>query len=162
MGLILGVRAFFKALREPEKAQEFVDDKPKEVPAVEFTDKSHLRLLTMLQQSSRLVDFLMEDIAAYDDAQVGAAVRKIHEDSRQCLEELVTIRSVIDENEGATITVPRGYDPIKLKVVGHVRGEPPFVGVVIHKGWEAHKSSLPQKVGKQLGKVISPAEIEVS
>lgn len=161
MGLMLGVRAFFKALKDPEKAQEFVDDKPKEVPAVEFADRSHLRLLTMLQQSSRLVDFLMEDVTSYDDAQVGAAVRKIHEDSRQCLEELVTIRSVIDENEGATITVPKGYDPTKLKVVGHVRGEPPFVGIVTHKGWKAHKCSLPKKVGEHLSEVISPAEVEV-
>lgn len=161
MGLMLGVRAFFKALKEPEKAQAFVADKPKELPAVECADKSHLRLLSMLQQSSRLVDFLMEDIDAYDDAQVGAAVRKIHADSRQCLEDLVTIRAVVDENEGAKMTVPKGYDPAKIKVVGHARGEPPFVGTVVHKGWKAHKTSLPKKVGEQFGEVISPAEVEV-
>lgn len=163
MGLMLGVRAFFKALKEPEKAQAFVADKPKEIPAaVDNADRSHLRLLSMLQQSSRLVDFLMENIDAYDDAQVGAAVRKIHADSRQCLEDLVTVRALLDENEGAKITVPKGYDPSKIKVVGHARGEPPFVGVVVHKGWKAYKCSLPKKVGEQLGDVICPAEVEVS
>ncbi|MEP7353715.1 MAG: DUF2760 domain-containing protein, partial [Acidobacteriota bacterium] len=34
-----------------------------------------VQILGILQRESRLVDFLMEDIGAYDDAQVGAAVR---------------------------------------------------------------------------------------
>jgi hypothetical protein len=35
-----------------------------------MADYSHLRLLGYLQQGSRLVDFLKEDISAFSDAQV--------------------------------------------------------------------------------------------
>src|SRR5581483_11898321 len=44
-----------------------------------------LRLLTLLQREGRLVDFLLEDIQAYDDAQVGAAVRDIHQKCQAAL-----------------------------------------------------------------------------
>ena len=37
-----------------------------------------LRLLALLQQEGRLVDFLEEDLAPYSDVQVGSAVRAIH------------------------------------------------------------------------------------
>src|SRR5438128_2631443 len=40
-----------------------------------------LRMLILLQREGRLVDFLLEDINAYSNDQVGAAVRDIH---RQC------------------------------------------------------------------------------
>jgi len=36
-----------------------------------------LQILTILQRDSRVVDFLMEDIASYSDDQVGAAVREL-------------------------------------------------------------------------------------
>ena len=40
------------------------------------------RFLAILQRDSRLIDFLQEDIAAYSDDQIGAAVREIHDQSR--------------------------------------------------------------------------------
>lgn len=159
MGLIIAFRTFLKALKEPKKAQEFLDEAPKK--QIEQSDQSHLRLLAILQQSGRLIDFLKEDIASFTDAQVGAAVRKIHQDCGKSLEDVVTIRPVLDENEGATIKVVPGYDPSTIKVVGKVKGEPPFSGILVHKGWKAHKRSLPKKLGEQSNEVISPAEIEV-
>lgn len=161
MGLLLAFKAFFVALKDPQRAEEFVNKKSKDKPAIESHEQSHLRLLSMLQQSSRLIDFLKEDISAFDDAQVGAAVRKIHEDCSKCLEDIVTIRPLMDQNEGMKINVPQGYDPSKIKVVGKVKGEPPFSGILIHKGWKAHKRSLPKKVGEQSTEVICPAEVEV-
>lgn len=160
MGLGLAFKAFIKAFKEPEKAQQFVDDAaaPKQL---ETADQSHLRLLNYLQQMSRLIDFLKEDIAGFNDAQVGAAVRKIHQDCAQALEELVTIRPLKDEQEGATIQVPKGYNPAEIKVVGKVKGEPPFTGVLIHRGWKAQKRSLPKKTGEQTPEVICPAEVEI-
>lgn len=161
MGLLLACKAFIKALKDPKKAESFIASAPLQLPVRESADLSHLRLLTLLQQSSRLVDFLKEDIAAYSDAQVGAAVRKIHGDSSKCLEEVVTLRPVLEESEGAKITVPSGYDPSKIKVVGKVKGEPPFAGTLVHKGWKAHKRSLPKQVGEQTSDVVWPAEVEV-
>ncbi len=46
-----------------------------------------LRLLALLQQEGRLIDFLEEDIEPYSDAQVGAAVRAIHAGCRKALHE---------------------------------------------------------------------------
>lgn len=163
MSLSIAIKAFFKAWREPEKALKFLQDEPLKLPEKipEQADQSHLRLLAFLQQSGRLIDFLKEDIASIDDAQVGAAVRKIHQDCAKSLEELVTIRPVMSEHEGASIRVPQGYDPASIKVVGKVKGEPPFTGVLVHKGWKAHKRSLPKKIGEQHNDVICPAEVEV-
>ena len=158
MGLGLAIKAFLKAFQDPKQAQEFVEGKPKQI---ESQDQAHLRLLSILQHSGRLIDFLKEDITNYSDAQVGAAVRKIHQDCGKSLEDAVTIRPIMEENEGASVKVAPGYDPSAIKVVGKVKGEPPFTGVLVHKGWKAHKRSLPKKIGEQHNDVISPAEIEV-
>ena len=160
MGLGLAFKAFIKAFKEPEKGQQFIDEvtSPKQI---ETSDQSHLRLLYYLQQASRLIDFLKEDIAAFNDAQVGAAVRKIHHDCAQALEELVTIRPLKDEQEGAAVQVPKGYNPAEIKIVGKVKGEPPFTGVLIHRGWKAQKRSLPKRTGEQASDVICPAEVEI-
>lgn len=158
MSIALAFKAFMKAWKSPQKAQEFLSEAPK---LVDSTDASHIRLLGILQQSGRLVDFLKEDITGYTDEQIGAAVRKIHEDCGKSLEEIVTIRPLMDEAEGASIRVPAGYDPLSIKVVGKVKGEPPYQGTLVHKGWKAHKRSLPKKVGDQVTDVIFPAEIEV-
>lgn len=158
MSLGLAVKSFFKAWKNPEKAKEFLKDSQKEI---EQHDISHLRLLTLLQQSGRLIDFLKEDISEFNDAQVGAAVRKIHQDCAKSLEDLVTIRPVMSEKEGTKINVPKGYDAAAIKIVGNVKGEPPFSGRIVHRGWKAHKRSLPKNMGEQSLDVICPAEIEV-
>jgi hypothetical protein len=160
MGLGLAFKAFIKAFKEPEKAQQFVEETapPKQL---ETADQSHLRLLYYLQQAGRLIDFLKEDISSFSDAQVGAAVRKIHQDCAQTMEELVTIRPLKDEQEGSTIQVSKGYNPAEIKVVGKVKGEPPFTGILVHRGWKAQKRSLPKKTGEQTPEVICPAEVEV-
>lgn len=160
MRLWLAFKAFIKAFKQPERAQQFLDDKIP-VKQVETSDQSHLRLLHYLQQSGRLIDFFKEDIGAFNDAQVGAAVRKIHQDCAQIIEELVTIRPLKDEQEGTTIQIPKGYNPSEIKVVGKVKGEPPFTGILVHRGWKAQKRSLPKKSGEQALEVICPAEVEV-
>lgn len=162
MRLWLAIKAFFKALSEPKKAQLFLEELPPAADIFVEQDQSHLRLLALLQQSGRLIDFLKEDISAFSDTQVGAAVRKIHQECSQSLEDLVTIRPVMDENEGAKIKVVAGYDPSLIKIVGHLKGEFPLTGKIIHRGWKAHKRSLPKKVGEQSNDILCPAEVEVN
>lgn len=153
MKIVNAFKAFFNALREPQI------ELPAQTPPSEAT---HLRLLAILQQSSRLLDFLKEDISAFSDAQVGAAVRKIHQDCSQSLEELVTIRPIFQEAEGATVQVTAGYNPAEIKIIGKGHTEPPLKGKLVHKGWKAHKQSLPKKAGEQSSDILAPAEIEVS
>lgn len=158
MKLWLAAKTFLKALKEPQLAQEFIEGKKLELEAPE---SSHLRFLALMQQSGRLVDFLKEDIASFTDAQVGAAVRGIHQECSKLLEDYVTVRPLREENEGATVKIPQGYDSSTIKVVGKINGEPPFTGILVHKGWKAHKRSLPKKLGDQSVEVICPAEVEV-
>ena len=167
MAIWVAIKAFFKALRSPTSAKEWMQGadksveskKTKEEPKV---DPSHLRPLRLMQENGRLIDFLKEDIQPFSDAQVGAAVRKIHSDCGKMLEEMVTVRPVFEEAEGAVIQVPRGYDPSEIKVVGNVQGEPPFSGKLVHKGWRAAKRSLPKHVGELNEEVIVPAEVELT
>lgn len=163
MNLWLAIQAFFKTFKDPQGAQQFVEGvPPKQASApTEAQDPSHLRLLTLLQDSSRFVDFFKEDIQSYSDTQIGAAVRKIHADCSKCLEEYVTIRPLRDEEEGARISIPKEYDASQIKLVGQVKGEPPYVGTLVHKGWKAHKRSLPKKTGQLGSEIICPAEIEI-
>lgn len=162
MRLVLAIKAFFAALKDPTSAEKWLlPAPPKQKELAAAPDRSHLRFLSLLQDSSRLVDFLKEDLTSYDDAQVGAAARKVHEECGKCLEELVTLRPLMEEKEGSKITVPQGYDSAKIKVTGRVKGEPPFTGTLVHKGWKAHKLSLPKKIGEQTFEVICPAEIEI-
>jgi hypothetical protein len=160
MSLKQAFQAFFKAWREPEEAKKFLADSPQQIEAPQ--DSMHLRLLSYLQQAGRLVDFLKEDITQFSDAQVGAAVRKVHQDCNKLLEELVTIRPLRSEQEGSTLQIPKGYDPNEVKVVGQIKGEPPYTGILVHKGWKAHKRSLPKKTSRDSHcDIIHPAEVEV-
>ena len=51
-----------------------------------------LQILGILQRDSRLIDFLMEDISSYSDDQVGAAVRSLHDQSRDSLNRYLRLR----------------------------------------------------------------------
>lgn len=161
MRLWLAFKAFFKALSHPKEMQIFLSEKKEEKSVESPLENTHLRLLGMLQSSSRLIDFFKEEISSFSDAQVGAAVRQIHAAASKNLEEVVTIRPLLEENEGAAIMIHKGYNPSEYKVTGNVRGEPPFKGIVRHRGWKAHKISLPKQVGVINREVLAPAEIEV-
>lgn len=159
MRFLLAIKAFIKAWKEPAKAQIFLNESVKKQEST--TDHSHLRLLALLQQSGRLIDFFKEELQEFSDAQIGAAMRQIHKDCGESLEKLVTIRPLMPEKEGSTITVPKGYDPAAIKISGKVKGDPPYTGVLVHQGWKAHKHSLPQKMGEYASEIICPAEIEI-
>ena len=56
-----------------------------------------LRLLTLLQREGRLLDFFMEDVDGYNDAQIGAAVRDIHRSCRKALREHLVLEPVMSD-----------------------------------------------------------------
>ena len=130
------------------------------VPVAARPTDGALQMLGILQRDSRLIDFLMEDIAAYSDDQVGAAVREMHNQCRESLRRYVTLQPVIDGVEGTFAKAPAG-DPNAVKFVGNVPATPPSGGTLRHKGWRAAKVDLPALAGKQDANIIAPAEIEV-
>ena len=81
-------------------------------------DAEIVSFLAMLQARGRLVDFLMDDINAYDDAQVGAAARVVHAGCKTALLEHFQIFPVRAESEGSTVQVAAGYSPGRVPTAG--------------------------------------------
>jgi hypothetical protein len=120
-----------------------------------------LQLLSLLQREGRLVDFLQQEIASFSDADVGAAARVVHEGCRKALRAHASIEPVRQEAEGARVTLAAGFPPDEVKLVGDVKGEPPYAGVLRHRGWRASNVELPQIVGGHDVRILAPAEVEL-
>ena len=121
-----------------------------------------ITLLAALQREARLVDFVQEPLAGYSDAQIGAAVRDIHRDCGTLFERIFALRPVVKEQEGADVEIPAGFDPNRWRLTGHVAGEPPFRGRLVHPGWEATICELPTWSGSAAAaRVVAPAEVEL-
>ncbi|MGH7787552.1 MAG: DUF2760 domain-containing protein [Candidatus Binatia bacterium] len=120
-----------------------------------------LRLLALLQQEGRLIDFLEEDIAPYNDAQVGAAVRAIHAGCRNALHQRMQISRIYAQEDGAPVEIAAGFEASQVRLTGNVHGAPPFRGVLQHGGWRASDVALPQGSGVD-PTVLAPAEVEIA
>ena len=79
--------------------------------------ESALQLLGLLQREARLVDFVMEDMSAYSDADVGAAARVVHDQCKKAITAHVTLERVRSEPEGNRVTVPAGFSASELRLV---------------------------------------------
>jgi hypothetical protein len=119
-----------------------------------------LQILSILQRDSRLIDFVMEDISGYDDEQVGAAVRSLHDQCREALGRYVKLAPVIDGVEG-TFTRAESAEAGAVKFIGNVPAGTPTAGTLRHKGWRAVKTDLPPLNPRQDATIVAPAEIEI-
>jgi hypothetical protein len=129
-------------------------------PAAARPSDGAVQILAILQRDSRLIDFVMEDIAPYSDEQVGVAVRSLHDQARDCLARYVSLQPVIDGVEG-TFTRPPTSDPATVKFIGNVPAGTPSGGVLRHRGWRAGKVDLPPIAPRQDTSIVAPAEIEI-
>ena len=135
--------------------------KPSENPPVESFDRA-VQMLALLQRDGRLIDFLSEDVSPYPDSQLGAAVRAIHSSCRQVLDRYLKLEPVISSDEDQPVTVPAGFDPATVKLLGNVVGQSPVKGLLRHRGWrvtEVRLPSLPQGAGRE---IVAPAEVEIT
>lgn len=130
-------------------------------PAVS-TRSDALTLLALLQREARLIDFLKEEITAYNDAQIGAAVRDVHRDAAAALERLFALRPVFEQTEGTEVAIPSTPDAARMRIVGNLAGQAPTRGRLQHGGWQATKIELPQFTGGgDSTRIITLAEVEV-
>ncbi|HEY1860283.1 MAG TPA: DUF2760 domain-containing protein [Gemmataceae bacterium] len=120
-----------------------------------------LRMLALLQREGRLLDFLLEDIRAYSDEQVGAAVRDIHRQCQAALHEHLALEPVLAKEEGAAIEVPPGFNPSAIRLTGNVTGQPPFKGTLQHHGWRVKEIKLTAPPEGQDEFILMPAEVEL-
>lgn len=169
------IKAFFRILSDASFASSVttqlttgkapatpVATKPAPAPAPAAPVRNDaLTLLAALQREARMIDFLMEPINAYSDAQVGAAVRDIHNKSAKLLADYFAITPLLETKEGDPCTIPAGYDPIMYHVTGTIPATAPFKGTLRHPGWRATQCKLPQWTGKAPSAlVVAPAEVE--
>jgi len=130
-------------------------------PAPRPDPRPALQLLALLQREGRLVDFLEEDLTSFPDASVGAAARTVHSGCKRALEEYFRLEPVLRDPEGATVTVPRGFDAAAIRLTGRVVGEPPFKGSLRHHGWRAREVRLPPPRDGSDAALLAPAEVEL-
>lgn len=183
--LSLAFGALFKTLGDAEFAARVRDDQvgpvaapapapaPAQAPAAApapapapvtlrvATPDAAMQLLALLQREARLIDFANENIAAYADADIGAAARVVHEGCARVLREHFTIEPVRSENEGARVTLPEGFDAASVRLTGNVVGKAPFTGVLNHRGWRAADVRLPQLAEQHDARILAPAEVEL-
>ncbi len=171
--LLLALGAYWRILFDPDFAAGVLRLRRGELPAAarvaegkpaplrEALPDSALQLLGLLQQEGRFVDFIEEDVATFSDAEVGAAVRVVHEGCRKVLQEHFRIEPVRVEPEGARVTLEEGFDASAIRLTGNVVGHPPFTGTLAHRGWRTGQVKLPQvATGHDVG-ILAPAEVEL-
>jgi hypothetical protein len=146
------------ALLRPSQPQ--ARPKAAELPP-ERVHASGLAVLSMLQREGRLIDFLKEDMAAFSDAEIGAAARVVHAGCRKVFSQYFTIEPALPEAEGAAIQVPAGFDAQRIRLTGHVAGQPPFRGTLKHHGWVATAVRLPAVSETLDPRVLAAAEVEL-
>ena len=161
-------KAFWSILKSQEKADAWnaLDtshalEPPASEPTAPTTSSEAVHALAILQRESRLIDFLMEDISECDDEQIGAAVRKIHDDAHEALVKYFDIAPIQNAPEGDTVSVPASFDNRRIRLTGKPAGEPPYKGTLVHRGWRAANVNLPVSSAAVDASVIAPAEIEV-
>lgn len=163
LGLLTAVLALVSGEKAVTKTTSVAAPIPPAAPAVNRAEAEIVAFFALLQEKGRLVDFLMDEVAGYGDAQVGAAARVVHQGCREVLREYFKITPVSTADEGSRVTVPAGYAPDEYRLLGKISGEPPFTGTLVHKGWKTEFVKLPRiiRAGGDRLPAIAPAEVEV-
>src|SRR5262249_41657248 len=141
--------------------EPFLTPPPPKEPGPVKPDARPLRYLALLQREGRLLDFLLEDIQSYPDAQIGAAVRDIHTKCQTALKEHLVLEPVLGQPEQSTVQVAAGFAPSAIRLTGNVTGQPPFLGTLQHHGWRAKEIKLAPPPEGQDEMVLMPAEVEL-
>ena len=150
VALVAGTR------RAPAAAEETAAPGEPPVPP----EYGALRLLALLQEEGRLVDFLSESVLPYSDEQIGAATRDIHDGCAKALRSALDLEPVIAGQEDTEVQIDAGFDPAAIRLTGNVSGEPPFRGVLRHAGWRVKEVRLPERRGVD-PVIVAPAEVEI-
>jgi hypothetical protein len=162
----LGVacKAFFRVLGDEGTAQRIrpiLEPPAEEAAKPARLSPEPLRLLTLLQREGRLLDFLLEDIQAAPDEQLGAGVRELHRKAQGVIKEHLVLEPVLGKNEGETLEVPANFDPSAIRLTGNVTGQPPFRGTLQHHGWRVKNYTLPALPEGQDPFIVAAAEVEL-
>ena len=155
---------------QPEPQPEAVEP-PQPAAAVQYDssddcDAAVVQLMSRLQEKGRLIDFVMDDISAYDNESVGAAARIVHQGCCEVVADYFTIAPVHDGEEMEEIRLEENYDSSQYRLIGQVPDNPPYTGQVLHRGWKTSAVKRPQMANvaeaPSLKEIIAPAEVEIN
>jgi len=168
MKLGLAVRSMFRVLGNKEFAQQVKDliegkrEEPKKLEKPKPVRSEALTMISTLQREGRFLDFFMESLSTYSDAQIGAAVRDIQRDCSTSLKRMFDLEPLTSEKEGSNVEVTAGFDPVHYHLTGNVTGNAPFKGKIRHHGWKATKCELPEWTGREESILVAaPIEVEL-
>ncbi len=123
------------------------------------------QLLSLLQEQGRFLDFVMDDIKTYSDAQIAAAARFVHQGCQSVMKSNFAIVPVAAVAENQSITLAADFERGDYRLSGKIEGEPPYSGTVKHKGWKTTSISLPKVMGARAkatgAHLLAAAEVEV-
>lgn len=151
-------------VESPEPISEVEPDKKasKDSPTlVASKPDSAMQVLGLLQQEARFVDFLKEDLTGFSDQEIGAVARVVHEGGKKMLDQYFALEPVRSEEEESRVTLQPGFNSSENRITGNVVGNPPFNGVLVHRGWKVVKVDLPKIADGHDTRVIAPAEVEL-
>ena len=132
-------------------------------PPVSEQPDGAIQMLALLQREGRFVDFVLEDLTAYSDAQIGAAVRDVHAGCRGVFTRYVTLEPILSGTEGETDTVAAGRSI-----------PPPFAWSATWPGNRRSAARCSTAAGAPSGsscrrsplapaaRIVAPAEVEVA
>jgi hypothetical protein len=151
------------AKAEPQVVEKVVEKiVEKKVPSTQAHRDGALALLALLQREGRLVDFLREPLDTFSDADIGAAARDVHRGCRKVLDQYLAIEPVMPGAEEDKVSVPKGFDPAEVRLIGEAKGDAPYAGTLRHHGWRVVDAKLPQLADGVDRHVLAPAEVEIS
>jgi hypothetical protein len=154
-------------VEDDEDDEDEVDEQDEQDEAAAAEERAHaiaaapLQLLALLQREGRLIDFLQQDITDFDDDDVGAAARVVHEGCRKALAAHADVEPIREEAEDSPVRIDKGFDPAAIKLTGEVEGKPPYAGMLRHRGWRVKNLELPEAVEGYDFTVVAPAEVEL-
>ena len=134
---------------------------PEPIVLKESTPDAALQLLSLLQKEARFIDFIKEDIAAYNDADIGVAARVVHEGCNKAINEHFSLETVRTDQEGSKITLAEGFNASEVRLTGNIVGKAPFTGTLVHKGWQVTNIRLPKLTAGHNANIIAAAEVEL-
>jgi Domain of unknown function (DUF2760) len=155
--------SLFERRETPAPPPPPVVAKPPPPPPERHAEAEVVAFIGLLQEKGRLVDFLMDDVSLYDDSRVGAAARVVHFGCRDVLQEHFKVTPISDGEEGSQVMIPEDYSVDEYRLMGKITGNPPFKGVLLHKGWKTEFVKLPRliKMGDKRLPSIAPALVEI-
>jgi hypothetical protein len=134
---------------------------PEQIILKEYTSDAALQVLGLLQKEARFIDFIKEDIASYNDAEIGAAARVVHNGCNKTINEYFKLTPVRSEAEGSLVTIPADFDAATIRLTGNIVGAAPFSGTLVHKGWQVQDVRLPKLTEGHNPTIVAAAEVEL-